>query len=218
MDLLFLSPPRISAAQFARVLAAAHSPASPDAPRLYAIPVRYGLDPALALAFFAHESTYGTRGRAVESLNWGNLRKGQGRAYKVQAGFAYYRGWADSLEDWCSLIVSYYIAEGLDTVRKAIPVYAPSSDRNKPERYIGAVLGLVAAWQAQDAPVDVWASWGDAAPLHREWAIPQRWAREGNLGRALGGEVYAPDGLRAVQWFERGAVVYLGDGRTEVIR
>lgn len=154
MGLLFVHPPRITAATFARVLHAAHSPAAPDAAALFAIPVAYGLDPALALAFFGHESRFGTQGIAVKTRNWGNLRRSQGRALRVQGGWAWYATWADSLADWCTLIQHRYVGRGLDTPAKALPVYAPSSDGNAPARYAAAVAAMVARWQAEETAAE----------------------------------------------------------------
>ncbi len=148
--LTFIAPPRIAADAFARVLATGASPAAPDAAALYAICAGHGLDPAVALAFFAHESRYGTRGVAARSRNWGNLRRGR-RAYAVADGFAYYRAWPDSLRDWCDLIIARYVAQGLATVELALPVYAPSSDGNAPARYVAIVRALVASWSAEIA-------------------------------------------------------------------
>ncbi len=145
-ELLFVSTPRISADQFARVLLRAGSPAAPGAIPIYGNIVGTGLDPAIALAFFAHESTYGRYGIAARSLNWGNLRRGA-RAYKIESNFAFYRSWGDSLADWCELILGRYVGRGLTTVERAIPVYAPSSDGNAPARYIAQVRQLVAAWE-----------------------------------------------------------------------
>jgi hypothetical protein len=113
--LLFVHTPRMSAESFARVLSRNSSPAAGTAADLYTIICSYNLDPAVALAFFAHESTYGKYGVAARSLNWGNLRRGA-RAYKVAGGFGYYHSWADSLRDWCELISSRYVARGLATV------------------------------------------------------------------------------------------------------
>jgi len=149
-DLTFRSAPRISAASFTRVLTRAASPVAGDAANLYAIIVSYGLDPAVALAMFAHESRYGNDGVAHRSLNWGNLRHGA-RAYKIESGFEFYRNWADSLRDWCELIRDRYVGQGLATIELAIPVYAPPKDHNVPAKYIAAVHQLVAAWQASDA-------------------------------------------------------------------
>lgn len=145
----FVVAPRISAAQFARVLTRAQSPAAEAAAELYAIVAGADLDPAIALAFFAHESTYGKYGVARRSRNWGNLRRGA-RAYAIEGGFGFYHSWADSLRDWCDLIRERYVARGLNTVEAAIPVYAPSSDGNAPARYIAQVRQLVAAWQAAE--------------------------------------------------------------------
>jgi hypothetical protein len=149
-NLTFLASPRMSAESFTRVLVRAQSPAASDAANLYAIIVSYGLDPAIALAMFSHESTYGKFGIANRSVNWGNLRKGS-RAYKIESGFGFYRSWAESLRDWCDLITNRYVSRGLATVEQAIPVYAPSSDGNAPARYIASVRQLVSAWEASDA-------------------------------------------------------------------
>lgn len=150
-DLTFLAPPRISSALFARILADAHSPAMREAAVCYATALTFGLDPAIALGFFHHESTYGTAGAAVATKNWGNLRRSQGRAIGMLNGFATYRSWADSLHDWCTLIANtYVIGRGLTTVRAALHVYAPSSDGNAPTRYADSVMADVARWQIMD--------------------------------------------------------------------
>lgn len=213
-DLTFISPPRISAAAFAAVLAAAHSPAAPEAAALYQIPASLKLDPAIALAFFQHESTYGTAGAARQTLNWGNLRSGP-RQLRVQGGFAVYATWADGLRDWCDLILHRYVAQGLTTVRTALPVYAPSSDGNAPGRYADAVIAAVLAWQTRDPgapPADPWASWGTAHPLDpaaRNFGIPQCWlARAGQLGAAISEVEYADDGQTCCQLFQGGIVTF----------
>lgn len=138
---------------FIEVLRAAKSPALPEAEACYDICVAAGIDPAVALAFFQHESTYGKKGLATSTLNWGNIRRSQGRGVnKVIPGrgqFAHYTSWAASLADWCDLIKSKtYIGRGLTTVALVLPVYAPSSDNNKPERYAAAVASAVTLWAA----------------------------------------------------------------------
>lgn len=157
-DLTFVAAPRISAAQFRRVLARAASPAAALADALYAIPVAAGLDPAVALAFFGHESRYGTAGicRDYDTKNWGNVRSlcdpRRGVGISTRGGyFAKYPTWEAGLADWCDRITRRYIAErGLDTVAKALPIYAPSSDHNRPEEYTAAVVRDVAQWQQED--------------------------------------------------------------------
>lgn len=149
-ELSFVHAPRMSTESFARVLFRNGSPAAAAAADLYAIICSCNLDPAIALAFFAHESTYGKYGVANRSLNWGNLRRGP-RAYKIESGFGFYHAWAESLRDWCELITNRYVGRGLGTVELAIPVYAPSSDGNAPARYIAFVRQLVEGWAAAEA-------------------------------------------------------------------
>lgn len=151
-DLTFLSPPRISPARFRAVLAQHASPALSQSDALYLICTQRGIDPAIALAFFVHESQCGTRGVATRTKNWGNLRKGQGNQLFNQRGWAYYDSWLKSLSDWCLLITAKYIQLWkLDTVGKALPKYAPQSDNNVPHRYAAAVCRMVSEWQAADA-------------------------------------------------------------------
>lgn len=145
--LTFVAHPRITPLRFNRVLREAHSPAANAADACFGIVCDYGLDPAVALAFFKHESSFGNDGVAVRTRNWGNLRKGQGHAAKTLNGWAWYDRWEDGLMDWCILIRDRYVGRGLTTVDLAIPVYAPSSDNNKPDRYIAAIYAAVASWQ-----------------------------------------------------------------------
>lgn len=147
-DLTFIHPPRITPARFRAVLTAFHSPALPQAAALFAICCQYGLDPAVALAFFVHESSCGTQGRARFTRNWGNLRKGQGNQIINTGGWAWYAGWEQSLRDWCLLISAKYVHDWhLPTVGLALEKYAPSSDNNDPNGYAATVCRLVRAWE-----------------------------------------------------------------------
>lgn len=225
-DLTLVSAPRCSLAIFSAVLAAYGSPAAMFAADLYAILVGYGLDPAVALAFFVHESSCGTAGIAQRTLGWGNVRPAalacvgkKSRRTGVINNFAAYASWADGLHDWAAYILCRYVLRNLETVRQIIPIYAPTSDRNNPDAYINAVLTNVARWQAESAAhADPWASWGTTAPLVKEHAIPRRWVREGDMGPALTPEVYRPDGSASLQWFAGGLIIWLGGDRTEVVR
>jgi hypothetical protein len=215
-DLSLVSAPRIARPAFAAVLTAAHSPAALYADSCYAAIVAQGIDPAIGLAMFGHESGYGLRGVATRTRNWGNLRKSMGRAHHVADGWAWYSTWADGAADW-ALLMRAYVGRGVATVRAAIPVYAPSSDGNAPSAYIDAVLVAVASWQ--DA-ADPWGAWGAAYPLpaaERCYAIPLRWAQEGNLGAATSDEI--PTAQGAARLFERGAILWArGSNATKVFR
>ena len=154
MGLLFRSAPRISFGQFDRVLQKFASPCAPIAQDCYDIVCVSGIDPAIALAFFAKESVFGTRGLAVETKNWGNVRtpfRPERAIGTHPRNFAIYATWQDSLVDWCERINERYIRErGLDTVEKAIPVYAPSFDGNSVQGYINFVTSHVAQWMTED--------------------------------------------------------------------
>lgn len=148
------SPPRIGMEKFASVLRHFNSPALPFYSTLYRTCVSMGVDPAVALAFFVHESNCGTKGLAVQNLSWGNVRTPEdpklGTVVQVpgRGGFARYQNWNDGLVDWCKrLLGPKYAGSGLVTVEQVIPKYAPSSDNNSPTGYSAAVKLMVAGWQ-----------------------------------------------------------------------
>lgn len=155
MYFTFQAAPRISMEQFRKVLVQYKSPVAPIAGECYGMIVDHDLDPAVALAFFGHESVFGTRGLSTETLNWGNVRtpvKPERAAGTHPRKFVIFRCWQDGLRDWCERINERYIARGLITPELAIPIYAPSSDGNDVERYIEHVNELVKRWMAEEAP------------------------------------------------------------------
>lgn len=212
--LTFAAPPRISREAFSALLqrgvGGGPSPAAPVANELYDIIVENGLDPGVALAFFAHESQFCTTGvcRSMDLRNWGALRRPvrASRAAEVvqtQKGpFTRYHSFQDGLRDWCDLIKYRYIARGLDTVDKAVPVYAPASDGNVPTAYINAIYRAVASWQgrnprfaepaehiyADDLPLALLMETFQAAGLNYNagWAFHKYALEEARAGRPLG--------------------------------
>lgn len=147
--------PRITLATFITVLHNAASPAVNEAVACWSACLASGVDPAVALAFFGHESTYGTSGIARQSKNWGNLRKSPGRRGTVQSTvhgpFVFYPTWTASLMDWRDLLVGpVYAGDGLHTVGQILPRYAPSSDGNAPARYAQAVCDSVNRWAREE--------------------------------------------------------------------
>src|SRR5689334_14555272 len=66
--------PTLSPEFLNQVLQEAHSPAQGTGQALYALSVQYGIDDAYALAFFKHESQYGTTGVARSTRSLGNIR------------------------------------------------------------------------------------------------------------------------------------------------
>jgi hypothetical protein len=154
--------PRISPARFAAVLVQYKSPAAELAPALYAVCVGQDVDPAVALAFFIHESSAGIAGltKDYDLKNWGNVRSPEdpvlGSAIPIpnRSNFAKYISWENGLRDWCRRLKGpKYAGAGLFTVEAITPKYAPGSDGNSPERYAQAVREMLAAWiAAEPAP------------------------------------------------------------------
>lgn len=67
------SPPNVTPAGFRAALLGHRSPAAAESQAIYAALVSAGIDPAIALGQFAAESTFGTRGYAGATKNWGNI-------------------------------------------------------------------------------------------------------------------------------------------------
>ena len=203
IGLSFRATPRISQTNFSRILANAGSPAAPDGDELYTIIKGYGLDPAVALAFFQHESQYCKTGTCARAglHNWGMLRRHvkATRDAGFSEGFARYATWQDGVRDWCELILGY-VNRGQTTIEEAIPIYAPQSDGNVPTAYISAIRRQIAAWAGQ--PVGELTLRAYAGPLdqalvaetflsasvefHPTWAFHNYMLTEAHAGRPLG--------------------------------
>jgi hypothetical protein len=145
-DFNILATPRIHQATFAKILRDAKSPAAVDAPKLWAAIVSHGVDPALALAVFQHESSYGKAGAAVSRRNWGNLRTSP--HFPRDKGFVTYPTWVDGAGDAARLLARYGRNEirpkvNTRTARTFPFVWAPSADGNKPDRYGTAVVAAI---------------------------------------------------------------------------
>ena len=143
-----LGPPSLSAQQIEVVLRQYGSPAVGLGQKLFDLGVKYGIDPAYALAFFVHESGCGTKGVARFSKSVGNIRWTEG--YGNYEGYRSYPTWESGMEDWYKLITDLYIGGwGLRTVDAIIPVYAPWGDDNHPPTYIASVKAMVDSWRGK---------------------------------------------------------------------
>lgn len=146
-----LGKPTISANFINQVLAAYHSPTAGMGQDLYNLGVKYVIDPVYALAFFMHESLFGTTGEARVTLSLGNERCIPDRPCIDQdrGGYARMNSWQDGFEQWYKLIRNLYVAQwGRVTVDQIIPKYAPSSDGNNEAAYIASLKHEVDAWRA----------------------------------------------------------------------
>lgn len=146
-----LGKPTITPDFINRVLASYNSPAAGKGQKLYDLGVKYGIDPAFALAFFLHESTMGTAGEARTTMSLGNLRciPDHPCVDKERGGYAQMESWEDGFETWYQLIRNYYIARrGLITVDQIIPTYAPNADNNNEAAYIASLKRSIDIWHA----------------------------------------------------------------------
>lgn len=141
--------PSITVAKIEQVLKQYNSPAVGSGQAMYDLGVKYGIDPAYALAFFVHESTAGTKGIAVNTKSIGNIRQTANSGYDAYEGFRKYPTWEVGMEDWYKLIRNLYIQGwNLRTVETIVPKYAPAADRNNPPSYINQVNQMVEGWRS----------------------------------------------------------------------
>lgn len=146
-------PPSLTPDQIERILMAYGSPAVGTGHDWYNLGLKYGIDPAFAVAFFIHESGAGT------NPNWAGLKPGGQTTHNVGniicAGypscygrFRDYASWAEGIEDWYRLIdVEYIQGRGTRTVAEIIPIYAPSFE-NDVAGYVNVVQRLVDEWRS----------------------------------------------------------------------
>ena len=140
-----LSQPRLSPAFINNVLAAYNSPAAGKGQALYDLGRQYGINSDIALAFFGHESTFGTRGVAVSSRSLGNLRCLPN--YACVGGYAYFPTWEEGFKAWYALIRDLYVNTwGLTTIDQILPRYAPPSDHNDDSAYLADLKLFLTTW------------------------------------------------------------------------
>lgn len=147
-----IGPPTISLATFSHFLQEKNSPAYPEAVAMYENCLKLSCDPAVALAFFNHESSMGTQGAAVANKSFGNIRCTAGSPCNYSGGnggFKIYANWTEGLIDWAILLREVYANKfKLYTLEQIIPVYAPAADNNSPIDYINTVKSLVDQYRA----------------------------------------------------------------------
>lgn len=146
-DYPILGPPRISYAGFAAVLQANRSPATGEAPGCYRAFTDAGVDPAVGLAIFRKESTFGKYGKAASTRSWGNIREPSG-------AFRIYSSWTAGARDAARLLTVYgsnRIRPGrkTDTVQTMPYVWAPSSDGNAPDAYGDKLASWIGQWSTK---------------------------------------------------------------------
>jgi hypothetical protein len=217
-DYAILAGPRISRAGFTQVLEASDSPAAPEAGKCYDAFVAAEVDPAVGLAMFRKESTFGKFGRANANRSWGNNRGGT--AFPTDdKGFRVYPSWTAGAADAARLLAIY----GRNGIKKNVQtstvqtfpfVWAPSADGNAPDKYGDALTEWISEWSAafptqneqheeQDEEVEVY-----------QFAM-ERWFIDGNPARLITtvGTPLRPDGTPD---FKRRLALVSGKGGTNL--
>jgi hypothetical protein len=149
-----LGPPTVTAAFIDKVLAANHSPAQGTGAAFYSYGLQYGIDPVFALAFFKHESSFGTTGVARSTLSISNTvctssTPANERYNSNGHCFHKYASWTASIQAWFSMIRTTYVGQWKkSTIEQIIPTYAPASDGNNVAEYISEVQKSVATWRS----------------------------------------------------------------------
>lgn len=155
-DYPILGPARITAAGFAAVLRSNGSPAAGEAAGCYQAFINAGVDPAVGLAIFRKESTYGKFGRARPNRSWGNIRGGVGYPLDDK-NFRRYPTWTVGAQDAARLLTVYgrnQIRPGkiTSTVQTFPYVWAPSADGNAPDAYGDSLARWIGEWQRKYLP------------------------------------------------------------------
>ncbi len=137
-----LGPVSISREVFQEFLSELNSPALPEAATMYQTCLEEGCDPALALAFFEHESSAGKQGVAAYTKSLGNIRCTSGYdcfSTEGNGSFRRYKTWSDGLRDWAKLMQYYKDEWKRVSLEDIVPKYAPQADNNNEAAYIAMV-------------------------------------------------------------------------------
>lgn len=160
-DYPILGAPSIDLEQFTGILRSAGSPAAGEAAGIYAAALRYHVDPAVLLATFQHESSFGKAGIARGTKSIGNLRYTAASApygSRGAAGFTAYPSWTLGAADASRLLASslYGGSRGYSSALTFPARWAPASDGNSPIQYgralVNAINGWTGATSAGNAP------------------------------------------------------------------
>ncbi len=151
--------PSLSAERIDAILASYGSPAVGTGTIWVELSHRYGIDNAVGLAFFIHESSAGTdpnwsgnKRDGTSTYNIGNIEcAGYPRCY---GRWRDYESWEEGIEDWYRLIALTYVQKwGLTTVEEILPVYAPEFE-NDVALYVAMTLRRIG--QFRNIPTELW--------------------------------------------------------------
>ena len=181
-----LAGPTITSASFVDRLHAVSSPTYPSGAAIYAELVGQGVNPAFALGVFQAESSSGTKGYAVTTLNWGNMlyRSWQDAygavPYAPGNGYTYARfpSWIAGVRAYAHL-VNVYDASGYVTVSEASAHWLGSVEGSARHlTYLGNITKVMTLLPDDAVPKMT----GLAAPAKAPATFTATWTATDNLG------------------------------------
>ncbi|NTU72824.1 N-acetylmuramoyl-L-alanine amidase [Candidatus Roizmanbacteria bacterium] len=135
----------MSANKINQILSQYGSAATGLGEQIYALGIKYNINPAFVLGIYLHESTMGKYGAATHTLNVGNIRCVAG--YTCSGDWIQFSSWIDGFEGVFEHLADLYIKGwGLSLVETIIPIWAPVEDRNDPCAYIEQILQKINEW------------------------------------------------------------------------
>lgn len=146
--------PSLNAQQIDSILKAGESPAYGTGSEFYADSLKSGIDSAVVLSFFRHESSLGTAGEARATHSVSNARPRTGYAEDCNTGdgcYASYPSWSAGVDDMYLLLQQYKQWFGATTIEQIVVRWAPPTDNNNDSAYIQSVESAVTMWRSQYA-------------------------------------------------------------------
>ena len=137
-----LSQTGLTAACIDGILSKAGSPAAGTGSSWIEYSQKYGIDPAVGLAFFRQESFFGTKGHAVANKSVGNRTDSSGN-------FIAYDSWQASISDWFDYMNRKYVQAGKTTIEDIYLVYAPPKDNPNWQQKLDNVVSFTTEYRSQ---------------------------------------------------------------------
>ncbi|HTC85420.1 MAG TPA: hypothetical protein VK656_01865, partial [Candidatus Acidoferrum sp.] len=181
-----IAGPTITSASFVDRLRAVNSPAYSSGSAIYTELVGNGVNPSFALGVFQAESSSGTKGYAVSTLNWGNMLYHSWQAtygavpYAPGNGYTYARfpSWIDGVRAYAYL-VGMYDGSGYVTVSEASAHWLGSVEGSARHlTYLGNITKVMTLLPDDAVPKMT----GLVAPAKAPASFVATWTATDNLG------------------------------------
>jgi hypothetical protein len=192
-----LAGPTLTKASFIDRLRAVSSPAYASGSAIYDELIRTGVNPAFSLGLYQAESSSGTKGYAVTTLNWGNMlyhswQTAYGAVpYAPGNGYTYakFPSWLAGVRAFAHL-VGLYDAAGYVTVSEASAHWLGTLEGSTRHlRYLKNITAVMTLLPDDAVPKMT----GLVAPTHARGTFTASWSAKDNLG-VTGYQIHAKRG------------------------